>query len=324
MLQNLPVALLAVVAWVFILDTVLRVAGVRPVNLRPPIHQASAVPGLEYELKASLHTPGFRSEIVSTDSRGFRSEEIVKGKPVIAILGDSYAFGFGVADDETNPAVIATRFPESAVVNTGVNGYNIEQEALTYEAKMAELKPAVTVLESTPNDGDRKAFFDRDIADRAKSGSGTRTIAGPGWWLRTSPLADIVKRGLKRMNGPSSSATFVVEWHASELAYYERWLDRLSHDIGKHPKLLVLWPDYADRPKTFEAIKAMAARRGWKILDLQEILGTRFERLGWDSHPSAGTQKIAGTAIAEALLALGVPRGISETRVSSFRVLKAR
>ncbi len=305
LLQNLCLLIFAMAGCVLGLDGALRAAGVRPVNLRPAIHQASDVPDLEYELRADLHAPGFRSETVTTDSRGFRSQEIDDGKKVIAILGDSYAFGFGVRDEETNPAVIAALLPAFAVVNTGVNGYNIEQETLTYEAKVRALHPVVTILEFTPNDGDRKATFDGDIRER--TGTGSWQIHGPRWWRRTSPLVDIVKRGFLRMREPlPSSAPFIVEWPASELTHFGRWFTRLSADIGNAPKLLVLWPDRAERPETFNSVRAMAHTHGWEILDLTEQLGTDFERLGWDSHPSARTQKLAGEAIAATLREMGI------------------
>ncbi len=299
----LAIGCIAAGASVLALDTTLRFLGVQPVNLRPALHQPSDIPGLEYELRPNLHAHGFRSETVTTDAHGFRSDPIVDGKPVIAILGDSYAFGFGVRDAETNPATIARALSGYNVVNTGVNGYNIEQEVHTYEMKVRRLRPVITVLEFTPNDGDRKAYFNLDIRERV-SGTGW-TIRGPRWWIRTSPFVDIVRRGIRRMQEPLPTHTpVIVEWSEPELAMYTTWFGRLNEGIGDERKLVVLWPDRAQRPDTFRRIREMAEKHGWNVLDLTALLGNDFDRLGWDSHPSALTQRIAGEAIVKEIRAL--------------------
>jgi hypothetical protein len=103
--------------------------GLRVLNLQPMsvkerhIHQASNVPGLVYEFIPGIHSKGFGWEYITINSLGFRSPELDPQKPVIAVVGDSYAFGYGVDDDETNPAQLQKAFPDYNVVNAVCPGY---------------------------------------------------------------------------------------------------------------------------------------------------------------------------------------------------------
>src|SRR5436309_6324437 len=72
---------------------------------------------------------------------GFRDRRYARPKPPgtfrIVVLGDSIAFGFGVAEEETFPKVLEARIAATApqrrveVLNLGVSGYNsFNEEAL--------------------------------------------------------------------------------------------------------------------------------------------------------------------------------------------------
>src|SRR3989338_1212867 len=119
------------------LEFILRVTGIeRGRAVPPPIYQRSDDPEISYELKPNLREKAFRST-VTTNSLGFRSPEVDPGKPTLALLGDSITFGYGVEDNETLGAVLQREFPEHAVVNAAVPGYNGRQERATYERKIA-------------------------------------------------------------------------------------------------------------------------------------------------------------------------------------------
>jgi hypothetical protein len=315
-LKNISLLISSIAATAIVLEVILRIIGVHSVDLRPPIHRPSAVPGLEYELKPLIHERGFYNEYVTTDSRGFRSAEINPGQPVIAFLGDSFTFGFGVKDNETNPAAVQARFPDYAVVNTGVNGYNIEQETLAYENKVARLDPRLVVLEFVFNDADRKAYYERDIRPAlpwlvSKSGSQVSFLNPLTWHFpgsrflkRTSFLIGLIERGLNGMSAkkPQEIPLFGNEWSDEWIGYYAKWFDRLTRDIGDRPKLLVIWPDHWLYPQTLPKIYRLAEDRSWKILDVGQVIGIRYSNLGWDPHPSAKTQKQVGNVIANYLM----------------------
>lgn len=57
---------------------------------------------------------------------------------VIALVGDSVAFGHGVKDSETWANQLTKRYPAVQILNAGVNGYNIQQVQATIAAVSAD------------------------------------------------------------------------------------------------------------------------------------------------------------------------------------------
>jgi lysophospholipase L1-like esterase len=78
---------------------------------------------------------------VSTNSLGHRDREpdpALAARPRVLVLGDSFAFGFGIEDDETLAARLREHLPEAEVRNLGVTGYNVAQaHALLREQDLA-------------------------------------------------------------------------------------------------------------------------------------------------------------------------------------------
>jgi lysophospholipase L1-like esterase len=79
--------------------------------------------------------PNFQSYVrgmglVTTNSFGFRSPEIVGGRDKILVLGDSVAWGYGVGDDDDFSSLLQSALgPRSPdVVNMAVSGYGPDQE----------------------------------------------------------------------------------------------------------------------------------------------------------------------------------------------------
>lgn len=106
--------------------------------------------------------PGFRGRtydaLLSIDSRGARGpERALDLRPEtlrIAVVGDSLAFGIGVADAETFPALLedalARALPRPVqVFNLGVPGYNTVDEALYLEEVFDTYRPDLVVLQYT-------------------------------------------------------------------------------------------------------------------------------------------------------------------------------
>jgi hypothetical protein len=65
-----------------------------------------------------------------TDTRRHRTTTFpaVDGRPAVLLLGDSYTFGFGVADQQTFAARLQALRPDVRVINFGVSSYTIDQE----------------------------------------------------------------------------------------------------------------------------------------------------------------------------------------------------
>lgn len=64
----------------------------------------------------------------------------------IAVLGDSYAFGYEVDDGETYAALLERGLPDSEVLNLGVAAYGLDQVLLRYEEDFSRYKPDVVVI----------------------------------------------------------------------------------------------------------------------------------------------------------------------------------
>ena len=73
-------------------------------------------------------------------------EEGRHGTVRILLLGDSIAFGVGVADDETFGHLLQQNAPGFEVLNFGVSGYGTDQALLQLEGQGFALQPDVVVL----------------------------------------------------------------------------------------------------------------------------------------------------------------------------------
>jgi hypothetical protein len=87
---------------------------------------------------------------VNHNALGFRGPELAPsrspGKLRVLVLGDSFTYGIGVADEETFSARLEALDPRFEVLNTGVNGYGTAQELLLLRDQGLALRPDVVVL----------------------------------------------------------------------------------------------------------------------------------------------------------------------------------
>jgi lysophospholipase L1-like esterase len=118
----------------------------------------SQVPGLDYEFVPGVSVPWAGREI-RTNSQGFRGPDFSKlggSGPRIAVIGDSIAAGYGVAEDDALPYRMAALMREQGlhgeVLGFGVPGYNIQQLALLWENKVLPYHPAIVVYAMCLND----------------------------------------------------------------------------------------------------------------------------------------------------------------------------
>ena len=150
----------------------------------PPIYESHPNPDVSYVLKPNMEERAFRST-VTTNSLGFRSKELEVGKPVIALLGDSIAFGYGVENDETLGANLSMLIPSYTILNTGTPGYNIRQERALYQEKIKELDPDALILVFYWNDFDfSTSFLDQEGVLRSEG------------WMPSERKCQPIERGL--------------------------------------------------------------------------------------------------------------------------------
>ncbi len=128
------------------------------------------------------HTaPGEYAIAVTTNRDGMRDyrRDYAPGKQQgvyrIALIGDSFVFGFGVQDSETvaarlEGALNRQRGRKYAVLNFGVPGYGQAEELLNYENKVRRFAPDAAVLFYFSNDlgnNDVASLFGIDSDGRA-------------------------------------------------------------------------------------------------------------------------------------------------------------
>jgi lysophospholipase L1-like esterase len=99
---------------------------------------------------------------VHIDAAGFRAMPQVAAPDArrILVVGDSFAFGWGVEDDETFSAVLARALARDApveVINAGVPGYSTDQYWLFLRERGFALAPDLVLLVECGNDLDELA-----------------------------------------------------------------------------------------------------------------------------------------------------------------------
>ena len=94
--------------------------------------------------------------VVEINSQGFRGPEPPSQRDPsrrrIVVIGDSYAWGFGVDYDDIFASRIQTACPTVDVINLAVSGYSTDQELLLFEEKGALYDPDIVILVMAGND----------------------------------------------------------------------------------------------------------------------------------------------------------------------------
>ncbi len=149
--KNLLLSLAAVLLFFAVFEGVLRL-----VYVSPPSELYAPDKELERKLAPDYHTvvrkPDFTMD-VQTNSLGLRDKEIGPKKPGtqrVLVVGDSYAFGFGVQQAEAFPArlegLLKAEGKDVEVINSGVFGWGPDQEMMWLEREGLKLRPDVVVI----------------------------------------------------------------------------------------------------------------------------------------------------------------------------------
>ncbi len=92
---------------------------------------------------------------VQHNSLGFRDPEPgPKRKRRIAVVGDSFVWGYDSDQDKRVTERLGTVLPEWQVLNLGVSGYGTDQELILLKQSFAKLHPDLVVLVFCANDPD--------------------------------------------------------------------------------------------------------------------------------------------------------------------------
>src|SRR6185369_9764486 len=98
------------------------------------------VRGAEFETRVRLNAEGLRGPEIRPRAEVARR---------VLLLGDAFALGYAVSEEQTLRAQLETRLggaPRVEVLNAGVTGYGTEQEVLFERCRGARLQPDVVVV----------------------------------------------------------------------------------------------------------------------------------------------------------------------------------
>jgi hypothetical protein len=300
---NISILTITVVIMLLLTEVLLRVLWIQPMNIvQPHMHRPSAIPGLVYELIPNTDTKGFGPEHITINSEGFRSPERDKSKPVVAVVGDSYVFGHGVNNDQTNPAILQEHFPTTYVLNSGVGGYTIEQEALTMKYRLAPLHPIVVIVEFVFNDFMPKGYVNDDGTIFVGQGTpeeneakmknaitqeGFLNFPGKFFLQKHSAVFNFVERTTKglpfRAHAPADTRDPVT---TEELALYKKWFTMLDDAVETKHKIFVIWPESNMHTESRAFLTKLATERGYVVVDLYDTLGSGH--ITWMGLPPTG------------------------------------
>jgi hypothetical protein len=276
--------------------------------------------------------PGFSYGGLHYDERGLRvtptPEGIALSRPPILVVGDSYAHGDEVADDETWAARLQP-LTGRVVINAALSGYGIDQMVLRAESLVPEVKPAAIVLSFIADDvrrtemkrlwGAEKPYFELVGGNLALRNTPVPPPPDPAdtlsVWQRLFGRSLLVDTVLRRLG-------WQYEWaldHVRVLseAEGERQLCPLMRRLAALgvPTLVVaeydpyLWmdDDYAPVVRRITGrVLTCAAAAGLATLDLFEPIDAAVRRRGLRviyrvSHPSPAGTEIAAQRIAQEL-----------------------
>ncbi len=94
--------------------------------------------------------PDNRVSPLKINSRGLRDRDIGYQKPAgvkrIVVLGDSFAWGYGLKTEERFSDILGRDFPDTQVINMGVVGYSTDQECTLFEREGIKYGPDLIIL----------------------------------------------------------------------------------------------------------------------------------------------------------------------------------
>jgi len=289
------------------------------------VHRLRATGDITYAINAD----GFRDRP--------RSPRPAEGTFRIVVLGDSVAFGYGVAQDDTFPsqlerALSATSPVPVEVLNLGVNGYNPYTEAALFADVGRHYAPALVLVQFCVNDlADPTLHFDAStllalradaLPDAAFPEPRTRRREPPPpAWLRAclrSRACAFVHRAFAAGQDPAVLAAALApreDPSGTELSWLQRHYDAIQQAAAPVPVAIVVFPyagqlDATGTPRLQERLLALGRVSGRLTIDLLPAFreaARAGEALFLDAwHPSARGHGVAAATVADQLACAGL------------------
>ncbi|HVR69835.1 MAG TPA: SGNH/GDSL hydrolase family protein [Vicinamibacteria bacterium] len=270
------------------------------------------------------------------NTSGLRGPEVGEAKPAgvtrVAVLGDSIAFGYWVAEEDAFPRQLerllnagpAARRVE--VLNFGVPGYNLDQTTEVLRSRVLRFAPDAVVLALCLNDLESALSYEYgltvDRSARRQSVAGrvadallehSRLFA----WIEYRLAEREGRRAFVRTRNPMPGPLYAeaVSQQQAELQARFDVLAVLLREAGGVPGLVAVFPTFGERFDRYphrdlhRAVMAAARRASLAAVDLLDCFAAYdFRAARVDVvHPSPLGHRVAAHAIHEALCAAGLP-----------------
>jgi lysophospholipase L1-like esterase len=321
------------------LEAGFRLAGVPvgTVQINRATVRRSGNPRLRFELRPRARAS---AEVdYRINAAGLRGPEVEEAKPAgrtrVAVLGDSIAFGYWVAEADAFPRQLAALLEAGRpaaerveVLNFGVPGYNLDQELEVLRANALRYRPDAVVVALCLNDLEsalsyeygltvdrsarRETFLGR-LADAALQRS--RLFA----WVEYRLAEREARRAFVRARNPMPGPLYAeaVSQQETELRGRFDALAVLLREAGGVIGLVAVFPTFGERfdryPHRDLHRAALAAARGAGLfaVDLLDCFSAYdFRAVRVDVvHPSPLGHRVAAHAIRDALCDAGLPCG---------------
>jgi lysophospholipase L1-like esterase len=275
------------------------------------LHRASPIPGLAYELVPNREKYS-HGAVVKTNSWGMRDDEPLpkndRSVHRIAVLGDSFTFGFGVSGEDTYPNVLERLLNKEIkggkheVLNFGVGGYSTRDEALVLRHKALDWNPDLVIVGYFLNDPEVDPVQPLHAYYQKTS-----------WWQHVNLLRLIAKAKHRldvRIYGGGDDCRYL---YAPTQPQWQGMVEALGEIAGmaaerKIPVLLIIFPMTMDKPwadypyrDLHRQLEGAAERMGIHVIDLYETYRQYPGRVlmvdSGDSHPSKTAHEVTADVV---------------------------
>jgi lysophospholipase L1-like esterase len=337
LLPSLVLLLGSVLASLAVLELGFRLARVPvgTVQINRATVRRSSNPRLRFELRpraAAAAEVEYR-----VNAAGLRGPEVEEEKPPgvarLAVLGDSIAFGYWVAEEDAFPRQLETLLNGKAgaggarveVLNFGVPGYNLEQATEVLRARALRFRPDAVVVALCLNDLESALSYEYGLTvDRSQR---RETVAGRladvllqhsrlFAWIEYRLAEREGRRAFVRTRNPMPGPLYAetVSQQQAELQARFATLAVLLRDAGV-PGLVAVFPTFGERFDRYphrdlhRAVLAAARAASLPAVDLLDCFSAYDLRAARVDvvHPSPLGHRVAAHAIHDALCAAGLP-----------------
>jgi hypothetical protein len=303
-----------------------------------------------------FHLPGqtgrfFREEFthhVTINRMGFRDverdlEAAGDGRPIrVVVLGDSFAWGHGVQDEEIFTRLLEGHLPGMEIWNLAVSAYSTDQELLLLREWGPRIRPDLVLVMVSRNDftGNVATRYDPYFKPRFMESSGALTLTGvpvppPGLLSRVAIKLrswSAFFNGLWLLAGDPGRAPGVAGGWEAQAPLMGAILDGFWEEtgalgadlaLGIVPSVAHVYYPEVHRPEARgdAMLEEWGEARGVVVLDLVPAFRKAFQETGEryhyrrDKHWNAGGHRLA----AETLAALLGEKGLLEASTRRTR-----